>query len=161
MKILESLISIIQLIIIMILSYLLAPYILTVEYYDEENNQVNALFPIAIVEGGIPNIVKWDKYIKSTEFKSNLFLESNDVIYKLEYSDYFKIKRLESDVYEVYYNTGMYLIKSRYRVNEDVIEPKYFYLNGGFIVLPVFCILLLLTILMNWVIKRSLRNKRG
>jgi hypothetical protein len=156
-SIIESLVSIIEFIAIAMAAFILAPYLITAEHYDNAGS-VRSSFPIAIIENGQPSIVRWDAYRKSPEKYTGQLVMSP---YKdsmtsalLAGNERFVIKRSGDNNYQLTYYADDYTFWSEYSIVDGIVRPSYFRFNGAFIVFPVLVIALLGTVTINWVVKR-------
>ncbi len=158
-SIVKSLISIVEFIVIAIVSFVLAPYLITAEHY-ENSDSVKSSFPIAIIENGQPSIIRWDVYKKSPEKYSGQLVTSP---YKdsmtsavLPGNETFVIKRSGDNNYQLTYYADNYTFWSEYSIVDGMVKPSYFRFNGAFIVFPVLIIALLGMVIINWAVKRYL-----
>ncbi len=162
-KVIESFISLIEFVVIVVFSFHIVPYFVSAENYTNID-EVHSTFPIAIIENGIPKIVKWSDYIRSPKiFSAMLLTDPSKEMYTLGEYESFSIEKVSSNEYGINYNTDNYKFWSSYAIDNGVVTPNYFRVQGGFVSafvgMPVFIFAIFLTSILNWIVKKNITRR--
>lgn len=150
----ESLISIVELIGIALASFFVAPYVLTAAHYGSAQT-VHSAFPIAIVKNGQYEIIRWSAYQKSPDKRAyTLVLTDDEAKHPLPHREFFTMKKIAADHYQLTYNANNDTYWVEYSVHHGVVVPRYFRFTGPLIVVLFFFAALIVTVIVHGVVKR-------
>ncbi len=155
---LETIISILQLIAIVFVSNLVSPYLFTSEQYGGKSENVSQQFPIAIYSENKPHIIRWDEYIESPEKYNQQLITSEIQHFKIDDWLYFKFIKKSLNVYNVEYHTDNYMFWSSYTIKNGKLYPLSYRINGPFVAFPLIIILVIITSIINKIIKKRYFN---
>lgn len=156
----KSSISIIGFVLIIYLSFTLAPFLITAQHYKPNAIDVHSSFPIAVQNENIIDIVTWKTYINSPKsYATKLLLNPEKTKYTLPDNQYLNIEVKHNNNYKITYYADDYTFWSEYTVVNNQVIPTYFRFTGAFIVMPVFFTSLLFIIIINAIFKYYLDRR--
>ena len=161
-------ILLLEFIFILVMSARIYPYIFTHENYVDDNTstllsnrkEINDNFPIAVVENGKVGIVKWEKYVKNPK-SYKLLTETRKNYYELDEIEYFTIKKGKINLYEVFYETDKHGFGSSYRIENNIVIPNDFRMDGINIGPPFFIFTVFFMLIFNRMIKTVYYGMKG
>ena len=136
-------------------TFILFPYVVTSQNYSGSDN-VSDLFPIAIIESGNIQIVKWRSYLeKPEEFKGKLLLVPSKGKLGLSENEHFTLEfgRNKSLVLSLYEED--YRFWAEYSVENGLIKPISYRFTGAFVILYCFLVALVGTQVIAWLRRRA------
>ena len=136
------------------------PYLFTYENYIDDKTKINDNFPIAVIENNKAGIVKWKKYKESPK-SYKLLTETRKSYYELNDIEYFTIKKGKINLYKVFYETDKHGFESSYRIENNIVIPNDFKMNGVDIDLALFIFTVFFMLIFNRLFKTIYYGMKG
>jgi hypothetical protein len=136
------------------------PYFITHETYSE-SSRVDGRFPIAILDHGTPDIVRWREYQKDVDlYKDKIISAPIQEEYKLSELEFFTLASAPNNVLNLFIHEEDYNFWAEYSVNNGIAKPISFRYTGYFIIFVCFAVAFIGTPMIGWAYKRFLRRNR-
>ena len=137
-----------------------ASYLITHEAYTE-SSRVRGTFPIAILDHGTPDIVRWGEYQNNVDlYKDKIILVPTQRKYKLSEDAFFKLKSAPNNVLKLFFNERDRNYWAKYSVSNGIVKPISFRAESPSVVFFAVPVALIGTPLIVWAYKLFLRRNR-
>ncbi len=137
-------------------SFLIAPYLLTSQTYNE-GQEVSTLFPIAQKVNKDYSVIKWEEYTKQDEVD----LVEEELITKLINNERIEIEKSKDGLVNLTYYADDYTFWSGYYIINGKVQPVYFRFVGAFIAMPVFGAIGIIYLLGRLILRKYMARKRN
>lgn len=158
-----TLISLLQLIMLVIVAFHIGPYLWTAEYYDSKATTIRLDFPIAVIKEGRLSVLYWSQYIKSPERYTAQLYQGADRVEAPSDVEQLKIQHSDNGIFRLRYDTGDYIFWSEYMIQDGAVVPLHFRFNHVMVVLPVLIglalLMVVLTRLVRWYWRWRIKQK--
>lgn len=94
-------------------------------------DEVHDMFPIAVMENGTPNIIRWYKFRETPDvYMQNLLTNPTNESSKLDRYDIFTLEMVSDDKYVLVNYTENYTFYAEYSVADETVIPTYLRITG-------------------------------
>ncbi len=160
MKVVKSIFKLIISVLIFIslfyLSFLIAPYLLTSQKYDGEQ-EVSKLFPIAQKVNEDYSVIKWEEYTKDYDVD---LVDEEELVTRIINNERIKLEKSKDGLINLTYYADNYTFWSGYYIINGKVQPEYFRFVGAFIVMPLFGIIGIIYFFGRLILSRYMARKR-
>jgi hypothetical protein len=140
-------------------TFVASPYLATHQTYTESSS-VSPLFPIAILDDGTPDIVRWREYQENVDlYKDKIISAPTQEKYKLNELEFFTLTSAPNNVLNLSFHTEDYNFGAEYSVRNGIVKPISFRYTGAFVIIGCFAVALTGTPMIGWAYKRYIRSR--
>ena len=155
LKLLHGSIKVAVFVVVLFATTALFPYLVTQKTYAH-GETVSALFPIAVVVNGKPEIVRWSEYERNkSQYKGIAFQPASKMEFVTNELGKAVVKPEGDHVYSVDFLDDDYRYCSRYAIRDGEVQPVSYRFNGVFSVFYGLFFAAIATFLIGWGLKRN------
>jgi hypothetical protein len=122
---------------------------------------VRGRFPIAILDHGTPDIVRWGEYQNNVDlYKDKIILAPTQKKYKLSEDAFFKLTSAPNNVLKLFFHERDRNYWAKYSVSKGIVKPISYRVESPSVIFISFPVALIGTPLIVWAYKLFLRINR-
>jgi hypothetical protein len=138
------------------------PYLIGRTY--TESSSVIPIFPIAILDHGTPDIIRWSEYQKNVQlYKDKIILAPTQKEYKLSghsQNEFVRLTPAPNNVFNLFIHENDLDYWAEYSVSNGIVKPISYRVRTPSVMFACFPVAFIGTPLIGWAYKRFLRRNR-